>query len=79
MRTTIRLDDQLLMEAKKRALETGRSLTAFFEEAVRHELSRGESQESVDPFKVKESHGTGLMPGVDLDDTSDLLDRMESR
>lgn len=79
MRTTIRIDDQLLTEAKKRALESGRSLTAFFEEAVRHELSRNENQRSAEPFKVKASHGTGLLPGVDLDDTADLLDRMESR
>ncbi|RIK09071.1 MAG: DUF2191 domain-containing protein [Acidobacteria bacterium] len=79
MRTTIRIDDQLLTEAKKRALESGRSLTAFLEEAVRNELSRNESQRRAKPFKVKEFHGTGLLPGVDLDDTADLLDRMESR
>lgn len=79
MRTTIRMDDQLLKEAKKRALESGRSLTAFLEEAVRNELARSENQQRAKPFRVEAFHGTGLLPGVDLDDTADLLDRMESR
>jgi Arc/MetJ family transcription regulator len=32
MRTTVRIDDRLLAEAKKRAAETGKSLTAVLEE-----------------------------------------------
>jgi len=35
MRTTIRLDDHLLREAKARAARAGRSLNGFIEDAVR--------------------------------------------
>lgn len=42
MRTTLRLPDDLLKEAKKRAAERGTTLTALVEEALREALSRAE-------------------------------------
>ena len=35
MRTTIQLDDQLLAEAKQRVAQTGRTLKAMIEDALR--------------------------------------------
>jgi hypothetical protein len=43
MRTTVRLDDALLTEAKKLAADSGRSLTAVIEDALREVISRRRS------------------------------------
>jgi hypothetical protein len=43
MRITVRLDDRLLAEAKKHGAETGRSLTALVEDALRETLARRRS------------------------------------
>ena len=76
MKTTIQLDDQLLLEAKKYATQTGRTLKAVIEDALREALARTEATRSqrvpLETFK-----GRGVQPGVDLDDTSSLLDSME--
>jgi hypothetical protein len=77
MRTTIRLDDQLLVEAKKRAAETGRTLNAVIEDAVRASLARPEKPRKRGRLRLPIFAGRGLQPGIDLDRTSDLLDRME--
>lgn len=78
MRTTVRLDDALLREAKKAAASSGRTLAAVIEDALRAHLSRrGRVQRA--PFKMRTFDGGGLLPGVDLDDSSALLDLMEGR
>jgi hypothetical protein len=78
MRTTIRLDDALLQAAKQRALETGRTLTAVIEDALRQALARREpSPRPSSRLPVSRSTGA-LLPGVDLDDSAALLDLMES-
>ncbi|NJN52832.1 MAG: ribbon-helix-helix protein, CopG family, partial [Gammaproteobacteria bacterium] len=40
MRTTIRLDEKLLKEAKRQAAESGMTLTAIIEESLRERLAR---------------------------------------
>jgi hypothetical protein len=72
MRTTIRLRDDLLRRAKRRAAEEQRTLTALIEEGVSLVLARrvGRSRDRVD-VPVSEATG-GLLPGVDLNRTSDL-------
>ena len=77
MRTTVRLDDDLLREAKERAALSGRTLTSIIEEALRIFLSRprrsaGAKRPALPTFK-----GRGLQPGVDLDNTAALLDLMD--
>lgn len=81
MRTTVRLDDELLKETKRFAAETNRTLTAVIEEALRERLARREGPRERKPFepKVFKGQGKGLKPGVDLDDNSALLDLMEGR
>lgn len=79
MRTTVRIDDRLLREAKQFAARNGRTLTAVIEDALRQLLSRREPPGERRPFRIHPFKGTGLAPGVDLDDSARLLDRMEGR
>jgi hypothetical protein len=78
MRTTVRLDQHLLAQAKKRAAETRRTLTAVIEEALRDSLQRRTRAGKRAPVKLRTVKGTGVRPGVDLDDSASLLDTMES-
>jgi hypothetical protein len=78
MRTTVRLDERLLAEAKKHAAETGRTLTAVLEDALRETLARRRVRVRKKPVRLKTVKGDGVRPGVDLDDTAALLDMMES-
>jgi hypothetical protein len=77
MRITIRLDDQLLKSAKRLAHDTGTSLTAIIEDALRQILSRRVAKRPRNPAKLTTVSGRGVRPGVDLDDSSALLDFME--
>lgn len=79
MRTTIRLDDELLAAAKRCAAATGRTLTAVIEEALRESLGRRESPGLRERVELPSFSGNGLQPGVDLDDTASLLELMEER
>jgi metal-responsive CopG/Arc/MetJ family transcriptional regulator len=79
MRTTIRIDEELLKEAKQVAAKSGRSLTAVIEDALRESLSRHKkSSQRSEPVRLMTVNGNGLQPGVDLDDSAALLDLMES-
>ena len=78
MRTTIRLEDHLLREAKSRAARDGRSLNEFIEDAVRAAVrNHGEVHLApVPPLPVFRG-GRGLRTGVDLDSSAALLDLMD--
>ena len=79
MRTTVRLDDRVLAEAKKYAAETGRTLTSVLEDALRELLARrAASAKGTRPVRLRTVKGDGVQPGVDLDDTAALLALMES-
>lgn len=77
MRTTIRIDEQLLKEAKELALRTGKSLTAIIEDALREVLARQREAKPREPVRLVTFNGHGVLPGVDLDDSASLLDVME--
>lgn len=78
MRTTIRLDDDLLREAKQHAAATDRTLTSLIEEALRALLARSHRDaELPDRVTLPTHRGDGLQPGVDLDDSAELLTLME--
>jgi hypothetical protein len=78
MRTTIRLDDDLLARAKELAARTGRTLTAVIEEALRAALAQGRARRGRGRIELPTFGRGGVLPGVDLDDTAALLDVMES-
>lgn len=77
MRITIRLDDQLLKSAKRLAHDTGMSLTAVIEDALRQVLSRRAIKQPRSRVKLTTVSGRGVRPGVDLDDSSALFDFIE--
>jgi hypothetical protein len=79
MPTTIRLDEQLLKEAKQMAARTGRTLTAVIEDALRAALARGRQRARPQRLDLPTFGGNGLVAGVDLDDTAALLDVMDRR
>lgn len=79
MRTTIRINDHLLAEAKKRAADRGETLTALIEDSLRESLARPKAAHRPKPFRIKPFRGGGLQHGVDLDDSASLLDIMEGR
>ena len=81
MRTTIRIDDDLLAEAKERAARTGRTLTAVIEDALRESFARQRTPhpERHIALPTYRPSRPGLQPGVDLDDSAALLDLMEGR
>ncbi|MCA9945906.1 MAG: ribbon-helix-helix protein, CopG family [Anaerolineales bacterium] len=78
MRTTIRLDDQLLKKTKQLAAKTGKTLTAVIEDALRETLARQKENDQREPVKLPIFQGQGLQAGVDLDDSAALLELMES-
>ena len=77
MRTTIRLDDQLLTETKQLAARTGRTLTAVIEDALREMMARRQQVANLPRVRLPTFSGNGLLPGVDLDDSAALLDLMD--
>jgi Arc/MetJ family transcription regulator len=77
MRTTIKIDDQLLAEAKARAAASGRTLNDVVEDALREALARRPSGERTSRIELPTFSGSRLLPGVDLDDSAALLELME--
>lgn len=72
MRTSILLDDELGEQLKRHARKRGLSLSAFLAEAGRAALST-ESRNGQAPFELITFSGSGLQPGIRLDQTNDLL------
>ena len=81
MRTTVRLDDELMQEVKRYAAEHNQTLTSLIEQALREKLTKRQEVKHRTPFKLEvfPRAGQGLQPGVDLDDSAALLDLMDER
>ena len=77
MRTTINLPDDLILQAKKAALEADTTLTEVIADALREALAKRRGKNGRSDFKIITSGSGGVLPGVDLDDTSALLDLMD--
>lgn len=77
MRTTINVDDQLLIQAKARAAASGVTLGQVIEDALRESLICRENVEHRGRVRMITMRGTGTRPGVDLDDSQSLLEIME--
>ena len=80
MRTTVRLDDRLLEQAKKEAARQGKTLTSLIDQALRQVLAQSGHRPPKKRVRLPVSHaGGGTLPGVDLNDSASLLDIMEGR
>lgn len=73
----MRLDDELLREAKRYAAEHGTTLTAMLDQALREILARREKQMTQERPSLPSFKGRGLQSGVDLDNSASLLDLMD--
>ena len=71
------MDDQVLREIKKIASASGKTLGNVIEEALREKLARRREAVDEEPIELPVFGGEGLQPGVDLDDSNALVDRME--
>ncbi|MEN8237664.1 MAG: CopG family transcriptional regulator [Actinomycetota bacterium] len=78
MRTTIRMNDELLNACKAAAASSGQTMTAFIEEAIRRQLIMRDTVKQTTPSGVPVFAGDGTLPGVDLDDSAALRDLMEN-
>jgi len=78
MRTTLDLDDALLMEVKRRAAAKGTTLTAFVEQALAAALASRVENGSHYRLAWKTHRGSSP-PAVDVSDRSRLLDAMDGR
>jgi hypothetical protein len=80
MRTTVRLNEALLRDAKAEAARRGETVTALIERGLRLVLasSRKGARRKRIVLPVSTSSG-GTLPGVDLDNSAELLDIMEGR
>jgi hypothetical protein len=74
MRITIRLDDDLLRDARAYAAATDRTLTRLIEDALREALTRREARLARRRVRLPTSGGSGVQPGVDLDNSAALWD-----
>jgi len=79
MRTTIRMDDDLIESAKAAAMGARQTLTRFIEDAVRRQLALQDKVAAASTPELPVFSGDGFLPGVDIDNNAALLDVMESR
>jgi hypothetical protein len=77
MRTTVRIKDDLLRRAKKRAADEGRTLTSLIEDGLALVLtkSKGNRRKRIQ-LPVSKASG-GVLPGVDLNRSADLEEIMD--
>jgi hypothetical protein len=78
MRTTVRLDDGLLDQARREAARRKTTLTSLIEQGLRLVLARKPEDGGRRRVRLPLCReGGGTLPGVDLVDSADLLDRMD--
>ena len=78
-RTTVRLNEDLLREAKKVATESGTTLTALISDSLRKllaERNQPKKRKTV-RLQVFRPARPGTWPGVNLDSNAALLARMD--
>jgi len=80
MRTTVRMNPDLLRRLKEYAARQGTTLTRVLEDAARQLLAGRPGPAAVkERIRLPTYTGQGLHPGVDLDDSASLLDLMDRR
>jgi hypothetical protein len=80
MRTTIRLDEGLLRQVKAEATRRGETVTALIERGLRLILSGSHKSPRRARVKLPVSRASGgTRPGIDVNDSDKLLDRLDGR
>jgi len=72
----VRLSPDLLRRAKKKAIAEGRTLTSLIEEGLKAVLAEARTPRR-EPVRLPVSTASGgILPGIDLNRSSDLEDQM---
>jgi hypothetical protein len=80
MRTTVRLDEALLERARQEAAKRKTTLTSLIEQGLELVLRRPMKAVARQTVVLPECRaGGGTLPGIDLNDSASLLDRMDER
>ena len=78
MRTTVRLSDALLEQARREAARRGETLTSLIELGLRLVLAQSGRKAPAPKVQVPISRmGGGVLPGIDLNNSAALLDVLE--
>jgi hypothetical protein len=78
MRTTIRINENLLKRAKKLAADEGRTLTSLVEDGLALILAKPKAKRR-ERIELPVSKATGgVIPGIDLNRSSDLEEVMNA-
>jgi hypothetical protein len=79
-RTTVRLNEALLEQAKREAGKRGETLTALIEQGLRLLLAQSRQPQRRKKIVLPVSKASGgTQPGVDITDSARLLDILEDR
>jgi hypothetical protein len=78
MKTTVDLPDDLLIRAKKRAVETRTTLRVLIERGLRRELAASSAGRRAPKIRWVVAPG-GLPPGLDVSDRSSMHDWIRSQ
>lgn len=80
MRTTLSIDDHVMAMAKRLAVSRNCSLGKFVEDALRQVVAcAGADMERRTRVDLPEGGEGGLQPGIDMNNSADLLFVMEKR
>ena len=74
MRTTITLDDRLLAQLKKKAAESGTSVSRVIEQAVRLFIRAPRASKQQEPFELVTFGRGGRFSRQNIDKTSRLIE-----
>lgn len=77
MRTTLTIDDDLILELRQKANETGSSFKEIVNKVLRSGLKDLEKPKPSKPYKCK-TYSLGYPPKADLDRALDLAEHLES-
>ncbi len=82
MRITVDLDEGLLCEVKRRAVDTGRTMSETVQDLLRASLATsapaGRQTKRVKLITFLGQPDPGLQPGVDLSDNADLREVLDA-
>jgi hypothetical protein len=76
LRTTVRLEFELLDQAKREAAKSGETLTALIEDGVRLAIAQRRKPRKIVDLPASTTGG-GLLPGIDLNNSVQLWDILD--
>jgi hypothetical protein len=78
-RTTVRLPDELLARAKRKAAAEGRTLTALIEEGLRQVVNERAPEPAERKFPRVSTATGGVRPGIDVDNLARAVQALDDQ